>query len=812
MNPYRRWLTLAACAAGLALVPAEVAAQRPDTSALRMDPRLRQSGLDTGDVIERLRASGMTRQQARAELQRRGFDPSLADPYFDIMEREPDGRRRDSFIDALTGAGLARDTGRVARQDTARLSAWQDPADFDIEALFGLSELDRRRPDELQVFGMSFFRRMIGGMDEPAFGPVAANYRLGAGDEVNVILTGAVQDVYPLRVSREGTLVVPDIGQLAVTGLTLGALEDLLRARFAGVHASGLTRVSVSLGQVRSIQVFVIGDVERPGPYQVSGLGTVLTALYRAGGPSATGTFREIELRRGNELVRRLDLYDYLLHGNSGADVRLQHGDVLFVPPVTRRIRLEGAVRRPAIYELLEGDGLRDAIRFAGGPEAEASLRRVQIDRIVPPAERAPGVERVLVDVDVLRLLASGEPDMPLQDGDAVHVFSVSDERRNAVTVVGEVRRPGAYAWQPGTTLGDVLERASGVTEAAYTERAHVFRLDAATGARRLVSAPLDGDPLHAVLLQDRDSVVVYSRERLRTDEYVAIGGHVKRPGRYLLPEGATVNDMILAAGGFTESALRHEAYVARPNLTGTRTESTAERFHVPLAAGGDGASGMPPAWAPGEGEFVLRHGDIVEVRRAPGYEPPGSVVVAGEVALPGRYVLETRTESVTALLVAAGGFTVDARPEGLHVVRGATTLTARDGAALRDVTLQDGDTVRIPRFDPTILVTGAVVHDSTRVVYRADMNVHDVIREAGGFTRTADRSRLTVTHQNGERGTVRTLPLLRDRQPEPQPGSTVHVPERPPGTRDGPNWGTLLSQLIGAAGAVATLIIALNQ
>jgi polysaccharide biosynthesis/export protein len=818
MNVLRRWLIAAAGAAALAAVPPGLAAQRPDTSAMRLDPRLLQRGVPQSDALERLRASGITRQQARAELQRRGYDPSLADPYFDVLEREQGGRGgRDSFIDALTGTGLARDTARGAR-DTARPGLRTDPGELDFESLFGLTAADLAAPGELPVFGASFFRRNALTLDEAEFGPVDAGYRLGPGDEVNLILTGAVQDAYPLRIGREGTLVVPDVGELMVNGLTLAALEDLLRARLSGVYASGLTRVSVSLGRVRSIQVYVIGDVERPGPYQLSGLGTVMGALYRAGGPSRTGSFREIEVRRGSTIVRRLDLYEYLLHGNSQVDLRLQHGDVVFVPPVARRVRLEGALRRPALYELLAGDGLRDALRFAGGPEAEASLRRVQIDRIVPPAERMPGIERVVVDVDVVRLLAPGGPDVPLQDGDRVRVDSVVAERRNLVTLVGEVRRPGTYAWSVGTTLGDVLDRASGVTEAAYTGRAHVFRFDVDTGERRLLSAPLDVDEARVVILEDRDSVVVYSRARLTAPEYITVGGLVQRPGRYPLHEGATVHDVILAAGGLAEGASRSEAYVARPNDAATEMEAGARTFRVPLGLDPSAARGATPAWTPDAGEFVLRHGDRVEIRRSPGFELPRTVVITGEVAQPGTYVLETRADRVSGLLQAAGGLTPDAHLPGLHVVRNGQILAAdvaravaRAGSA-DDVVLEEGDTVRVPRFDPTILVTGAVVHDSTRVLYRPGMSVHDVVREAGGFTRVADRNRLTVTYQNGVRTAVRTLPLQPDRQPTPEPGSTVYVPERPPGVQSGLNWGMLISQAIAAAGAIATLIIALNN
>lgn len=808
----RRWLVLAACVAALAVPAADAAAQRTGAGLPPPDPRLSALGMNPAEVLAQLRESGMTRQQVRSELQRRGYDPFLADPYFDILEQETGGRQT-SFLDALGRAGLAqRDSAGAAQADRPRADSRL--RDFDVDALFGRADSVATRPRELPVFGRSFFERGLGTVADSEFGPVDASYRLGAGDEVNVILTGAVQDAYPLQVSREGTLVVPELGEMVVRGLTLGGLESVLRRRVSEVYASGLTNVSVALGRVRSIQVNVVGDVDQPGPYQVSGLSTVLGALYRAGGPSNTGSFRAIEVRRNNEVVRRLDLYEYLLHGNSAVDPRLQQGDVVFVPPFTRRVRLEGAVKRPAIYELVDGDGLRDAIRFAGGPEAEASLRRVEINRILSPLERTPGVEREIIDVDVVALLAPGTPDVLLRDGDRVHVYSVTDELRNMVTIVGEVRRPGTYAWAAGTTLGDVVDRASGMTEAAYLGRAHVFRLDPATGSRRLVSAPLEAD-LRGVMLAERDSIVIYSRDSLRPAERVTIGGQVQEPGEYRLTEGATVNDIILRAGGYADGAWQLEAYVARPSRTAERTVETAQTFRVPLAAARADAADGAPAWVPAADEFVLRNGDHVEIRRAPGYEEPRTVVVTGEVVLPGTYVLASREDRVSRLLAEAGGLTSDAQASGLHVVRDGQAVAADAAAALSragsvdDLVLQDGDTVRVPRFDPTVLVTGAVVHDSTRVVYRPGMDVDDLVAAAGGYRSDADRGRVTVTYQNGQRGTVQRLALQRDRPPEARPGSTIHVPERAGAAT---NWTTVISQLVGAVGAIATLIIALNS
>lgn len=811
----QRMLILLACLLGCVLAPGRVAGQSRDTAALRiqLEQRLQREGLTPAEALERVRALGLTREQIRLELVRRGYDPALADAYYDLLQAGGSGNASRDFTRSLEAAGLASPAPPTARAGIDTLGL-EEEDDGLLDAMLAGAPEPPLAPGELPVFGRSFFSSAGGRVDAPAFGPVDASYRLGPGDEVNVVLTGAVQDVYRLRVGRDGSLVVPEAGEVGVTGLTLAGLEDLLRRRFASVYAGvgasagAQTRVSVSLGRARALQVYVIGDVERPGAYQVSAVGTVLNALYRAGGPSRTGSFREIEVRRGPEVIRRFDLYEYLLRGNSAIDERLEQGDVVFVPPVAQRVRVTGAVKRPAIYELLPGDSLRSAIAFAGGPDAEAALRTVQIDRILPPLERVGGADRVLLDVDVLRLLATREADVALADGDEIRVFAVPAERRNVVTVIGEVRRPGNYAWGPGTTLRQVVERASGVTPTAYVERAHVFRLDPATGARRLVAGSLAataGD----LALEDRDSVVIYSRDDLRTEEYVTVGGEVKRPGRYVLAEGATVADVILAAGGFAEGAYRREAYVARPTLGDVRADSTARAFLVPLETGAAGAAGPPG--------FELRHGDRVEIRQAPGYEPAATVVVTGEVALPGAYVLQTRADRLTSLLAAAGGLTDAAFERGVLLVRQGDVVPTDLPGALREpgsasnVILQPGDSIHVPRHESTVLVSGAVAQ-RTRVLFRPGMSLQDYIREAGGYTRAADRNKTTVTYLNGETSSVRPLLLLPDRHPRPEPGSIIFVPEKPPGVRDGINWGSLLTQLIAAAGATATLLIALDN
>ncbi|HUH13044.1 MAG TPA: SLBB domain-containing protein, partial [Longimicrobiales bacterium] len=846
---------------------APAAAQVPDSVRARQEAE-RRLGRDVSqeEILDRLRRSGMTRAQVRAQLQRMGYDPTLADRYFDLLERDiqaPPGYADDDFVAALRRIGvMGRDTTRTGLQlpdsilrDSVAMDSLRRQLPDSLRWLLGmdsvpadtLEELGDTLPrDSLPIFGKSVFERRTTQFEPVLAGPVDAGYRLGPGDEIQLILSGGVEAAYPLVVSRQGFVVIPDVGQVQVAGLTLGQLEDQLYQRLNQVYsgvgrgAGATTRFALSMGELRTNQVFVLGDVERPGSYQVSAAATAFHALHRAGGPAANGSFRRIEVRRGVDVVRRVDLYGYLLAGDARDDVRLENGDIVFVPPVGGQVRVEGSVKRPAIYELLAPDELRDVLAYAGGPRAEASLRSVKIDRVLPPIERRGGVERVILDVDVVALLEVEGPGIPLRAGDRVQLFEVSDERRHRVTVAGQVRKPGPFQWSPGTTIWDVIERADGLAETAYTARAHIYRLNEDDGTRRLIRTPLlaeeAGRPVRDVALEDRDSVVVYSTERLRTAPMVAIEGRVRRPGSYPLAEGMTVEDLVLAAGGFTEGAYTLRADVARRAVGPEVSDTTAHVIQVALPGGPvpavprrmsdngpDGQprlaavreAGQPTGWLPAADELELVHGDRVYIRKAPGFEEPRAVQVTGEVLLPGEYVLQTRTERVAELVRRAGGLKPEGWAPGFQLFRDGDMVGTDLEAALRDpgargnVVLEDGDSLHVPRYDPTVLVTGEVAF-ATRVLYREGAGLDYYIERAGGFADRADEKRTNVTYQDGERAVVGKT-LFWTTKPTPGPGSTVMVPRRPEGDT-GFDWDAFISRTLGVLGTTATVLIAVSQ
>jgi polysaccharide biosynthesis/export protein len=824
VRPFRRLTNVMLFGLMATVAPSIEAQVRPspgDTAAARraLEQQLGR-GVSHAEILERLRQSGMTRAQARARLQQAGFDPSIVDAYYDAMEAGsdvPGGRAAPGTVDALSRIGATTRGDLTAPADTS-LEDW-------LAAMRREMLIDSLSRAETGVFGLRTFRAASSQFQPVTTGPVGRSYRVGPGDELLLILTGDIEAAYSLDVTREGFIFIPDVGQVQVSGLTMAELQDVLYSRLGRVYSGvtrspdATTRFQVTVGQLRTNQVFVTGDVLMPGSYVVSSVGGVFNALYLAGGPTESGSFRNVEVHRGGSVIP-VDLYSFLIGGSGEADVRLESNDRIFVPPAGIQVRVEGAVRRPATYEMKGGEDIMDLIRFAGGFRSDALVRRVQIDRVLPPAMRMAGRYRSLIDVDLTQLEQPAAAASRLEDGDVVHVFGVTDERRNRVWLGGGVRNPGIYEWQPGMTLWSLLSRADGLLESAYTPRAHVLRFVETDGTRRLIRATLERDeagrPLHDLTLADNDSIVVLTRTELANPEFVSISGFVKEPDSYPLATGMTLKDLILAAGGFTHGAYVLEAEITRMPDPLERSNVTAHSYRVPLPSSTDpNGSDRLPSWLPDSEEFELRHGDRVFIRRAPGYEHVREVTLTGEVMIPGTYVLVARDERLADVVRRAGGLTREADPAGMHVKREGRTLAADFERALQrqdhrsNITLVAGDTVHVPAHDPTVVVSGAVNFES-RVVYVPGKPVDYYINQAGGFLDSADRKRATISYANGERSAVR-WGIFAGRGPGVRPGSEIYVPAKPEG-RIGTNWDQVMTRSLTALTGLATLLLAVQQ
>ncbi len=780
-------------------------------------------------VRDRIAASGMSPEQIRERLSAAGYPEDLLDPYMSGGSPEaalPTAAPTVSTVDALRSLGV------VSAKGADSLLAKDSTAAINKEIL----QDSLGKSKGLEVFGLEVFRRRTREFAPALAGPIDANYVLGPGDLLVLVLTGDVERSQSFEVNREGFILIPQVGQLQVANLTLGQATALLQTKLKRVY-SGIgqgpearTRFQLSVGKIRAVQIYVSGDVEKPGLYQVAGAGSVLSALYSAGGPTVRGSFRKIEVRRGSELLGTVDLYDYLLRGINATNLRLTSGDVVFVPPHGPQVKATGEILRPAIYELVPNETLRDLIATAGGFTEQALTTRVQITRILPPAARGTGGrDRVVVDVSGEQLAQGIVPPYPMEPGDSVFVFPVARRLRAVVNVQGNVWHPGPIGYTPGMTLSDAIRLAGGPRADVFLGDVLVSRLLPDSTRMQLRSALADstGQPVNNFALAEDDDITVFSRSDFRSDRYIVITGAVRKQGRLPYTEGMTLRDAALLADGLREDAFLEYAEVAR--LPANRSGGTvATSIRVPLDStyifdrGVNGKYLGPPglpAPATGAQTFVLEPFDNVLIFEQPGWELQRVVALTGQVKFPGRYALLTRNERLSDLIAQAGGLTNEAYAAGIEFYRHKDKegrigidlpLVLADSGYYDNLILAGGDSIHIPEYNPVVRVSGAV-NAPLAVTWAEGKNMDFYVASAGGYSRDADAGRAYVTQPSGKVESVHRRFLLPDGKPVPAAGATIFVPEKDK-TKPAGNTLQILATAATILASLATIIIVARQ
>ena len=576
----------------------------------------------------------------------------------------------DTGVLSLLGIQLVPLLGLTESDIERRLEAEPLLAPFEITA--DILEAEPTGVEALLPFGYEIFEPKEASFDPPMTGPVPPDYVLGPGDSVRVQLFGNVNGIYEFDVTRDGVLNLPELGPITVSGLPFSEFRTDIRQRVQEMLIG--TQVSVTMGQLRTIRVFVLGDANRPGSYVVSSLATISSALYRSGGISRVGSLRGIQLKRQGEVVARLDLYDLLLNGNTTGDRRLQPGDVIFVPPVGRQVSVSGAVKRPAIYETSGGTSIAEVIELAGGFTPDAYPDAARIERI------SATQERIVVSIDADSAEVGS---MQVRAGDTVIVPRVLPELEDAVTLVGHVHRPGPYQWREGMRLADLIRSAWELKPGGDSGYVLIRREDPFDRRVRAVSANLAAalrDPMSAenVALQPRDTVHVFSlslgRQRVIgpiLDELqlqagldqpygvVSVTGTVKIPGTYPLEPNMRVSDLIRAGGGLAEEAYTLKAELVRYSVVGAEyRHTTIVDVDLEAILRGDTAA-----------DVVLDEHDNLRVSTLPMWDSLWIVTLEGEVRFPGEYRIR-RGETLGQVLERSGGLTKEAFPEGAIFLR----------------------------------------------------------------------------------------------------------------------------------------------
>jgi len=536
-------------------------------------------------------------------------------------------------------------------------------------------------PDALQPFGYHLFEGAPVTFAPATDVPVPADYVLGPGDELRVQLFGKASGEYTLVVDREGSLSFPDIGPIVVAGLTFAEARELIGARVDEQRIG--VRVSVTMGQLRSIRVFVLGDVNRPGSFTVGGLSTMTHALFVSGGVSPIGSLRDVQLKRSGKVVSRLDLYDLLLRGDNSADERLMPNDVIFVPPRGKVVSVAGEVQRPAIYELAGERTVAQVVQLAGGLTPAAYRPQVRLERIDEGGGRL---------VETLDLSTQTGREFSVRSGDVVEIGPVLDILTDHVTLEGHVRRPGPYQWREGMRLTDLLPSVNALEAGADRRYVLVQRRPNLSGPLEVFSADLEralaapGGPEDPVLGR-LDQVTVFETgvgrlavldpvmERLRLQarfgdptREVAVAGMVRSPGTYPLEDGMRVSDLVRAGGYLSDSAYGLGAEITRYEVAdGVRRE--IDVIDVDL---GGVLAGNPDV------DLLLTPFDFLNIKNISQWRGRATMELKGEVVFPGTYAIRIG-ETLGEVIERAGGLTPQAFPEGSVFLRQALKQREQD-------------------------------------------------------------------------------------------------------------------------------------
>jgi protein involved in polysaccharide export with SLBB domain len=658
--------------------------------------------------------------------------------------------------------------------------------------------VEKKTGDTVTIYGSSLFNAANLTFEPNLRLPTPENYLLGPDDELIVDVFGLSEINHRLRVSPEGMIHLPGIGQVQVGGLTVAQAKQLITGKLSSIYSAinyGKTFVSLTLGNIRSIKIIVVGEAVRPGTYTLPSVASVFNTLNACGGPNKNGSFREIKVIRNNETVAVVDIYDFLLTGEMKNNIRLQDQDVVKIETYKNRIELKGELKNTGYFEAKDGETFGDMLNCAGGFTTGAYKDRVVVFRNTAKEKKVDDVA------------FSDFNSFPVNDGDVFKVDSLLDRFENRVQIKGAVFRPGTYSLSRNMTLKQLILKADGLREDAFPYRGTIVREKDNRETEILsfnVSAVVAGTS--DVALKREDIVSIASAIEMQEVKKVGIYGKVKNPGEYEYHERMTLQDIILAAGGVKDEAeLRNiEIYRMEKDPEALKTgKQIAEQHVFTVDKTLDGL------------DFTLEPHDNVIIRSIAGYTDTKQVMVEGEVAYPGNYILTSNRERISDVIDKAGGLNRYAYPEGAFMIRKIAKSIAEEkikrtviqsipeelideheydkkedivGINLEkilkypgsewDLYLEHGDIISIPKELQTVQVTGKVLLPSL-VKYNQSRPFKYYVNHSGGFSPNALKRKSFVVYANGETHATKHI-LFFNNYPAIKPGATIYVPEKP--------------------------------
>ena len=681
------------------------------------------------------------------------------------------------------------------------------------EDIFGYSgnEPKEKTPQpekDKEIFGMDFFKNPKISFTPNLNMATPENYQVGPGDELLVEVWGATEGNFKQKVDAEGNIFLNGVGRIHVAGLSFSEVKakinSFLKRIYSGISAPDGSYAKIYTGvtitQVRTVKVNIIGEVMVPGTYSLSSLSTVLNALYACGGPSESGSFREISLVRGGKKIANFDIYDFLINGSEKGNLGLQDQDVIIVPPYKNRVWVEGQVKRKGFYEMLNSETLANLVNFFGGFTSDAFTNTLVLERI-KEAKR-----------EVKEINFSEISKLKMQNGDRLKVHAITNEYQNRLSIGGAVYQPGVYEYKEGMTALDLLNRANGVKKDASLNRGLIFRTENRVDYQTLSFSVKDLiENKHNITLKDNDSLYIFYKDSLQFKRFVKVEGAVNKPRELSYMENMTVEDAISLAGGLSNGADPSVIEVFRETNDGN-FEKLSQAFKV---------SSNNELKSEGEA-MVLQPNDVVSVRYIKGFTPLQTVSVMGEVLYPGVYSIQSKNEHISDLLERVGGFTPFAYKEGATLVRKKTeegeiqqedfldelisqeSTTDESSKSLKkvakktneyrigidiskilkhkhskyDLLLNEGDMLLIPSEKQTVEIRGEVLAPSM-VRFQKGQSLRQYIDQAGGFSNRAKKRSIYVLYANGSIKSTRNSLFFKN-YPELAPGAIIIVPSKP--------------------------------
>ncbi|MBG6187877.1 SLBB domain-containing protein [Flavobacterium sp. CAN_S2] len=657
------------------------------------------------------------------------------------------------------------------------------------------------------------------------------NYVLGPGDELQISVYGVQEFNASVPVTMEGKVNIQYVGQIPVSGMTIEAATQKIKGAIARVYstvASGQSQVGVSLSRIRTIRVTIIGS-KQPGNYSISSLATVYNALFLGGGPGKNGSYRNIELLRNNVVYRNVDLYRFLVNGDQSDNVGLKDNDVIRIPAYNQRVTVEGQVKRPGIFEMKRGEVFSELLTFASGFNELAYTASVNV------------LQKTNKEFKVRDIKESEFGVYQPLSGDVFRVSKILNRFENRIKIEGAVFRPNTYAFYEGMRISDLVAKADGLKEDAYSNRARIIRLqpDLTTEIVNVnLAKALSGDLEADIPLKREDVVTVYSILDFEEEFEITIDGEIKKPGVYQYYDNLTLNDLLVQAGGLTGSASKRvevARMIVSENIDDTNPNK-AELFNIEIIAGNNEQAK----------NFVLRPFDVVNIRKMAVYDKPEMVTVSGSVHYAGKYVLANKKDRVYDVIQRAGGLTSLANIEGVRIKRPIQAkqiedlenvnlnLGKRDSVQNKlekklkedlkyatipvnwkaivkntksstNVTLFPGDEIEVVAFNEGVKVTGNVLLTS-EIPYDSGKGFNYYLNAAGGIDAKGWKKKAYIIYPNGKAAVAHSFLFIRS-YPKVSPGSQIIIPEKPETKKM--STGEFVS-IAGVLASLAGIVIAL--